>query len=189
MNTLECLINRKMIEETRWNRERHVLKNSWTKWLTALSIKWTRSRIGKTRWSLAMKKRKSNTKEIWSKNDLIESRMTRKKCEISWISKCKKRDRGKQMKKQISTYKLKCGIKIRKIMMKRKEGWRIESKLSIRIMLHTSCNKSLPKTLTSKEWTTLNSLWIGHYWEKLTTSLKSFLSMMEANRAGKIELK
>jgi len=69
-----------------------------------------------------MKKKENNTKEIWSRNESRESSLTKIKCEISSTSKCKKKDREKPMKRPISMFKPKCGIKIRKITMKRREG-------------------------------------------------------------------
>lgn len=83
MNTPKCSTSKRMTEETKWNRERLELKNSWTKWQIASSTRWTRNNNGKMRWLLDMKKRKNPTKETWSKNVSTESRTTKKKCEIS----------------------------------------------------------------------------------------------------------
>jgi len=188
MNTLKCLINKKVIGETKWNNEKPGHKNSWTRWPIASLTKWTKNNNGKTRWLPDMKKRENSIKETWSKKDSIESRMTKRKCEISWINRCRKRDKENRTRRQTSTYKQRCGIKIRKITMKRKEDWKKGSNLSIRITLLTSCSRSQPKTQICKEWTELNSLWTSLFWERRTTSWRAFPSTRVVNRMAKIEL-
>jgi hypothetical protein len=188
MNTQECLINKRMTEEKKWRIEKLELKNSWTKWLITYSTRWIKSSSGRTRWLPDTKKKENPTKETWNKSDSIESRMTRKKWEISWISKWLKKDREKQMRRLILIYKLKCGTRIRKIMTRKKEGWKNVSNLSIRTMPPTSCNRLLLRTPTSKEWTALNSHSTSPFWERPTTSWRPFPSMRVVNKTGKTEL-
>ena len=130
-----------MTGEMKWNQEKQEHKSLWTKWLIACSIRWIRSNNGKMRWLLDMKKKGNNIKEIWNRNVWKESSLTKTKWEISWANKWLKKDKEKLMKKLILMFKLWCGIKIRRIMMKKKEDWRSELSPLTRTMPHIWCNR------------------------------------------------
>jgi len=117
----KCLINKKQIASQKWSKESKEPKNSWIKWPIMCSVRWNRDKKWKNKCLQDTKMKKKCIKDKWMTEEFKRKKMNKQIWEIIWLNKWPRSKRERLMIKRTLINKLKCGLKIKLIGMKKRE--------------------------------------------------------------------